>query len=162
MLSTRGLVAQNHKALLPFDFESTTAMVAADNDFELRFLRRAMKSAGYEVLSSKVGVQLTRELRRRIGKTLKHNPVELLVLRTAHRPWVAVALLEVIRESYATLPIILIIDGAPELESEARRLAVDVVLDAPVTAEQLWRAARDLAPLESHAAFAWAREAKPQ
>jgi hypothetical protein len=61
-------------------------------------------------------------------------------------PELAACLLHLIREACPVLPIILVAGNDCRLQSEAKRLAVDIVLEAPVTIGDLRRAAQELAP----------------
>jgi hypothetical protein len=70
-----------------------------------------------------------------------------LVLDGAREPDVALRLLDLIRQFAPSLPIVLIAGPDSALRNEAKRLAVDIVVDAPVTIAALRRAARELAPV---------------
>jgi DNA-binding response OmpR family regulator len=122
-------------------------MVAADSERSSRSLQHALRSAGYQVTPVKMGPGIMRDLRRRVDKTLRTSPVELLVLDGSERPWVALALVDVVRSVYPSLPIIFVSRLDPEMRAEARRLDVDLIIDAPPDLGELRRAALELAPL---------------
>jgi hypothetical protein len=79
------------------------------------------------------------DLRQRAGCALSRCPVELLVLEAVVRPWVALALVEVVRGVYPSLPIILCTGSDPDVREEAKRLAVQVVFEELPDEEQLRR-----------------------
>jgi hypothetical protein len=127
--------------------EIPRVMVLGTDSAEVRFLRRVLDVAGYWVDGKTVSSE---SLRLPLGalKTLfGARSIELLVLDGAGEPQLAARLLELIRQYYPALPIILIATRDAEVRSEARRVAVDIVLDAPVTIAALRRAARELAPM---------------
>ena len=148
MLSARTSIDLRHQLRAPLHIalEPTHALVAGDSETELRFIRDVLEAARYQVLTTRAGMELTSDLRRRVGGVFSSKPVELVVVQSVHESAVAASLLGAIREVYPVLPIILIQGGDAELRREAERLGVDVILNGPPVAAELRRAALELSP----------------
>lgn len=131
----------------PVEFETTRVMVAGDDERTVQRIRRALLELGYQVAPGRAGPHQMEDLCQRGGRTFRQCPVELLVLEAATRPWVALAVVEVVRGVYPSLPIILCTGADSEVRKEAKRLAVDVMFDSPPDDVRLRRAALELAPL---------------
>jgi hypothetical protein len=125
--------------------EIPRVLVIGTGAAEVRLLQRVLQVAGYWVDGKTVSSESLRPhgaLKGLFGV----RSIELLVLDGAGEPELADRLLESIRRYYPALPIILIATRDAEVRKEARRVAVDIVLDAPLTIAALRRAARQLAP----------------
>ncbi len=131
----------------PVVIETTPVMVAGDDENAVQRIRRILMETGYQVAPGRAGSRMMEDLRRQANCTLRQCPVELLVLEGIVRPWVALALVEVVRGVYPSLPIILCTSSDPEVRKEAKRLAVDVVFGKVPEEEELRRAALELAPI---------------
>ena len=150
MISTQRFSLQrNPRPTMPpyAAFEMPRVLVIGSNSSEVRFLQRLLEVGGYWVDSATIGMASLVQSSAAVSGLFRSRSIELLVLDGAGEPELAVRLLNSIRETYPALPIILIAGSDPEVRKEARRLGIDIVLDAPATIADLRRAAQELAPL---------------
>jgi hypothetical protein len=127
--------------------EIPRVMVVGADSSEVRFIQRVLEVAGYWVDARTLDSQSSARSSAAMKSLFGTRSIEFLVLDGAREPEVALRLLDLIRQYASALPIILIAGPDSVLRREARRLAVDVVIDAPVTVAALRRAARELAPM---------------
>jgi CheY-like chemotaxis protein len=118
--------------------ETPHVLVAADTTIASSTIAAALRGAGYEVAACPYD-EVVSHLRTR-------KSIELLVLDGTATPWVASALLEAVRATEWTLPILLVAGRNPDLRAEAERLGVEAVIDAPLELSELLRAADRIAP----------------
>jgi hypothetical protein len=122
-------------------------MVVGTDSGEVRFIQRVLEVAGYWVDSRTISPQSVTTSRAALKGLFGTCSIEFLVLDGAGEPEVAAQLLDLIRQFSSDLPIVLIAGPDAALRREAKRVAVDIVIDAPATIAALRRAARELAPL---------------
>jgi CheY-like chemotaxis protein len=84
-------------------------------------------------------------LRKGTGPTL--GPIELVVLDASRQPPLALALLEALRQTDSTIPVIAVVGGDPATREEVFRLGAEAMLDSPLDDRRLLSAAERLAPL---------------
>jgi CheY-like chemotaxis protein len=75
------------------------------------------------------------------------GPIELVVLDASRQPPLALALLEALRQTDSTIPVIAVAGGDPATREEISRLGAEAVLDSPLDDRRLLSAAERLAPL---------------
>lgn len=121
--------------------DTTHALVATDQAASASAIAAVLRAAGYNVTVIGEATRVVAQLRGGRSST------ELLVLDGTERPWVTAAILNGLRYANWALPIILIAGADRELRTEAKRLGVDAVLDAPLDPEQLRHTATRLAPI---------------
>ena len=68
-------------------------------------------------------------------------------------PWIETSIIDAVRAIDWALPIILIARPDPELLAEASRQGVEAILEAPVDAEDIRRAATKIVPVVPEAEF---------
>jgi hypothetical protein len=73
--------------------------------------------------------------------------IELLVLDGSETPSIVGSTIDAIGAIDWALPIILIARPEPVLRAEAERLGVEAIVDAPVTADRIRRAATSIVPV---------------
>jgi CheY-like chemotaxis protein len=106
---------------------------------------RVLQHAGYEVRSVRLEMRTAAHLAKRTGQTL--GPIELVVLDASRQPPLALALLEALRQTDSTIPVIAVAGGDPATREEISRLGAEAVLDSPLDDRRLLSAAERLAPL---------------
>ena len=113
-------------------------LVAAPTVTAAATIAQALRDAGYAV--SITGSDVLRDLRN-------HKAIELLVLDGSETPWTVGATIDAVRSIHWALPIVLISRPDPALRVEAERLGVEAILEAPVAAEDIRRAATKIVPV---------------
>ncbi len=126
--------------------EKPRVMVGCDDRAVLAEVRRELRKAGFQVATARAGGRLMRDLHRCLRGTLRHEPIELLVLARSKRPGAAMLLLEEVRNLDPALPVILVASLDDEQRTEAMRLGVDRVLSWPADPMQICEAAQQLVP----------------
>jgi CheY-like chemotaxis protein len=106
---------------------------------------RVLQYAGYEVRSARLEMRTAAHLGKGTGQTL--GPIELVVLDASRQPPLALALLEALRQTDSTIPVIAVAGGDPATREEISRLGAEAVLDSPLDDRHLLSAAERLAPL---------------
>ncbi len=106
---------------------------------------RVLQHAGYEVRSARLEMRTAAHLAKGTGATL--GPVELVVLDASRQPPLALELLEALRQTDSTIPVIAVAGGDPATREEISRLGAEAVLDSPLDDRRLLSAAEQLAPL---------------
>ncbi len=104
-----------------------------------------LQHAGYEVRSVRLEMRTAAHLAKGTRATL--GPVELVVLDASRQPPLALALLEALRQTDSTIPVIAVAGGDPATREEISRLGAEAVLDSPLDDRRLLSAAERLAPL---------------
>ena len=127
--------------------EIPRVMVVGTDSGEVRFIQRVLEVAGYWVDSRTLSPQSFEPPRAALKGLFGTRSIEFLVLDGAGEPEAMARLLDLIRQFSSDLPIVLIAGPDAALRREAKRVAVDIVIDAPATTAALRRAARELAPL---------------
>jgi CheY-like chemotaxis protein len=81
------------------------------------------------------------------GTSATLGPVELVVLDASRQPPLALALIEALRQTDSSIPVIAVAGGDPATREEISRLGAEAVLDSPLDNGRLLSAAERLAPL---------------
>jgi DNA-binding response OmpR family regulator len=115
-------------------------LVAAATTAASSSIAQALRDAGYAASTARAGTDVLRDLRNQ-------NAIELLVLDGSERPRIVGSIIEAVRAINWALPIVLISRPDPELRSEAERLGVEAILESPVAAEEILRAAAKIVPV---------------
>jgi DNA-binding response OmpR family regulator len=114
-------------------------LVAAATTAASSTVAQALRDAGYIVSTTLTG-SVPRELR-------KQKAIELLVLDGSEGPWRLGSTVESVRSVNWALPIVLIARPDPVLRAEAETLGVEVILETPVAADEIRRAATRIVPV---------------
>jgi CheY-like chemotaxis protein len=101
---------------------------------------QALRAMGYVVSTTQAGTEALRDLRRQ-------DAIELLVVDASGEPQSVGMFIEAVRSDHWALPILLIAGADRELRAEAERLGVEAVLEGPVTALDVGRAATKILPV---------------
>jgi DNA-binding NtrC family response regulator len=115
-------------------------LVAAATTAASRTIAQALRDEGYIVSTTLADTDISRSLRNQ-------EAIELLVLDGSERPWSVGSIIDCARAVDWALPIVLISRTDPELRAEAERLGVEAILEIPVAAEEIRRAAKKLVPV---------------
>jgi DNA-binding response OmpR family regulator len=106
---------------------------------------RVLQHAGYEVRSARLEMRTAAHLGKGTAPTL--GPIELVVLDASRQPPLALALLEALRQTDSTIPVIAVVGGEPANREEISRLGAEAVLDSLLDGRRLLSAAERLVPL---------------
>ena len=115
-------------------------LVAAATTAASCSIAQTLRDAGYVVSTTLAGVEALRPLRNQ-------NAIELLILDGSEQPWSVGSIIDSVRAINWALPIVLISRPDPELRAEAERLGVEAILESPVAAEEIRRAATRIVPV---------------
>jgi DNA-binding NtrC family response regulator len=115
-------------------------LVAATTTAASSTIAQALRDAGYVVSTTLTSADVLRDLRNQPA-------VELLVIDGSEGSWIAESLINSVRAVNWALPILLIAPPDPVLRAEAERQGVEAILEAPVAAEQMRRAAANIVPV---------------
>jgi CheY-like chemotaxis protein len=124
----------------PPELDLPRALVAATTTAATCTIARALRDAGYVVSTTLAGPDVCRNLRNQQG-------IELLVLDGSERPSNVGRIIDSVRAANRALPIVLISRPDPELRAEAERLGVEAILESPVSAAEIRRAATRIVPV---------------
>jgi len=124
----------------PREIDLPRVLVAGATTAASCSIAQTLRDAGYGVSTTLAGVEVLRDLRNQ-------KAIELLVLDGSERPWSVGSLIDSIRAIDWALPIVLISRPDPELRAEAERLGVEAILESPVAAEEIRRAATKIVPV---------------
>src|SRR5688572_21925616 len=124
----------------PRESDLPRVLVAAATTAASCSIAQTLRDAGYVVSTTIAGAEVLRDLRNQ-------KAIELLVLDGSERPWSVGSLIDSIRAIDWALPIVLISRPDPELRAEAERLGVEAILESPVAAEEIRRAATKIVPV---------------
>jgi CheY-like chemotaxis protein len=106
---------------------------------------RVLQHAGYEVRCARLEMRTAAPLGKGTGPTL--GPIEFVILDASRQPTLALALLEALRQTDSTIPVIAAVGGDAATREEISRLGAEAVLDSPLDDRRLLSAAERLAPL---------------
>ena len=112
----------------------TRILLVGDSAKHHRARTEALRSAGYEVDAH--------WLRYRLGQNLGRRAVEIAVIDGARWPWCALELVEELRLSFGSIPIVFVSPPDRLVNAEAIRLAVGTILPAESDSATVVRAAR--------------------
>jgi len=115
-------------------------LVAATTTAASSTIAQALRDAGYVVSTTLTSADVLRDLRNQPA-------VELLVIDGSEGSWIAESLINSVRAVNWALPILLIAPPDPVLRAEAERQGVEAILETPVAAEQMRRAAANIVPV---------------
>lgn len=124
----------------PREIDLPRVLVAAATTAASCSIAQTLRDAGYVVSTTLAGAEVLRDLRNQ-------KAIELLVLDGSERPWSVGSIIDSVRAIDWALPIVLISRPDPELRAEAERLGVEAILESPVTAEEIRRAATKIVPV---------------
>lgn len=124
----------------PREIDLPRVLVAAATTAASCSIAQTLRDAGYLVSTTLAGAELLRDLRNQ-------KAIELLVLDGSERPWSVGSIIDSVRAINWALPIVLISRPDPELRAEAERLGVEAILESPVAAEEIRRAATKIVPV---------------
>jgi DNA-binding response OmpR family regulator len=124
----------------PPQIDLPRVLVAASTTAASAKIAQALRDAGYVVSTTLMGRDALRDLR-------SQRAIELLVLDGSDWPSIVGSTIDAVRAVNWALPIILVARPDPALRAEAERLGVEAVLDAPVAAEEIRRAAKKIVPV---------------
>lgn len=124
----------------PREIDLPRVLVAAATTAASCSIAQTLRDAGYVVSTTLAGAEVLRDLRNQ-------KAIELLVLDGSERPWSVGSIIDSIRAIDWALPIVLISRPDPELRAEAERLGVEAILESPVAAEEIRRAATKIVPV---------------
>ena len=124
----------------PPEIDLPRVLVAAATTPASCSIAHALRDAGYVVSTALAGTDVLRNLRNQ-------KAIELLVLDGSERPWSVGSIIDSVRAINWALPIVLISRPDPELRAEAERLGVEAILESPVAAEEILRAATKFVPV---------------
>lgn len=124
----------------PPEIDLPRVLVAAATTAASCSIAQALRDAGYVVSTTLAGPDVLRDLRNQ-------KAIELLVLDGSERPWIVGSIIDSVRAINWALPIVLISRPDPELRAEAERLGVEAILESPVAAEEILRAATKFVPV---------------
>jgi len=103
-------------------------------------IAQALRDEGYLASTTLTGSDVLHELRNR-------KAIELLVFDSSETPSIVGPTIEAVRAIDWALPIILIAPPDPALRAEAERLGVEAILEIPVAADEIRRAATSIVPV---------------
>ena len=123
----------------PPELDLPRVLVAATTTAASCTIAQALRDAGYVVSTTLAGPDVCRNLRNQKG-------IELLVLDGSEQPSTVSSIIDGVRAANWALPIVLISRPDPELRAEAERLGVEAILESPVSAGEVRRAATRIVP----------------
>ena len=132
------------RILSPSSFGPIVLLIGDEPTTRLTALR-VLQHAGYEVRCARLEMRTAAHLGKATGATL--GPIELVVLDASRQPPLSLALLEALRQTDSTIPVIAVVGGDPATREEISRLGAEAVLDSPLDDRRLLSAAERLAPL---------------
>ena len=117
----------------------TRVLLVGDLTDPQRRRTETLRAAGYEVDAH--------WLKYRLGQCLGHRAVELAVIDGSRWPWCALELVEDLRLSIGSIPIVLLTTPDRMVNREAIRLAVDTILPSDCDVRTVLRAVEELSPV---------------
>lgn len=124
----------------PPELDLPRVLVAAATTAASCTIAQALRDAGYVVGTTLAGADVLRNLRNQ-------KAIELLVIDGSERSWIVGSIIDSVRAINWALPIVLISRPDPELRAEAERLGVEAILETPVAAGEIVRAATKIVPV---------------
>jgi len=106
---------------------------------------RELHGVGYEVKPVRLRLRASDDVRK--GRALIRERAELVVIDASQHPSLALALLEALRATDGTVPVIVIAGDDDGARDEAERLGAEAVLEASLDVSRLRAAAEALVPV---------------